>query len=89
MNGYGGGKGREGEREKGSCGEGERANGYGLMVERSSRRGVDGWAWPRRCHHWAGLGSARRHRRGCVFVCVSVNVRGCVRDREKMREFCE
>ena len=42
MNGYGGGKGREGERKKGFCGEGERADGYGLMVERSRRRGVDG-----------------------------------------------
>ena len=46
MNGHGGGKGREGEREKGSCGEGERADGYGLTVERSRRRGVDGWARP-------------------------------------------
>ena len=62
-----------GEREKGSCGEGERADGYGLTVERL-RRGVDGWA---------GLGYARRRRRGCVCVCV--NVRGRVRDREKMR----
>ena len=44
MNGYGGGKGREGERKKGSCGEGERADGYGLTVERLRRRGVDGWA---------------------------------------------
>ena len=42
MNGYRGGKGREGERKKGSCGEGERADGYGLTVERSRRRGVDG-----------------------------------------------
>ena len=78
MNGYGGGKGREGEREKGSCGEGERADRYGLMVERSRRRGVDGWARarPRRRRRWAGLGSAssqgsaRRRRRGCVCVCV-------------------
>ena len=56
MNGYGGGKGREGEREKGSCGEGERADGYGLTVERSRRRGVDGWARPRWRRRWAGLG---------------------------------
>ena len=83
MNGYGGGKGREGEREKGSCGEGERADGYGLTVERSRRRGVDGWAWPRRRHHWARLGFACRCRWGCVCLCV--NVRGRVRDREKMR----
>ena len=76
-----------GEREKGSCGEGERADGYGLTVERLRRKGVDGWAWPRRRHYWAGLGSARQRRRGCV--CVSVNVRGRMRDREKMREFCE
>ena len=87
MNGYGGGKGREGEREKGSCGEGERADGYGLTVERLRRRGVDGWARPhwRRC--WAGSGSARRRWRGCVCVCVRERERGRVRDREKMREF--
>ena len=42
MNGYGGGKGREGEREKGSCDEGERADRYGLMVERSRRRAING-----------------------------------------------
>ena len=38
-----------GEREKESCGEGERADGYGSTVERVDgygRRGVDGWAWP-------------------------------------------
>ena len=80
---YGGGKVREGEREKGSCGEGERADGYGLTVERSRRRGVNGWARRRRRRRWAGLGSARRRRRGGVCVCV--NVRGRVRAREK---FC-
>ncbi|KAF3961709.1 hypothetical protein CMV_013704 [Castanea mollissima] len=76
MNGYRGGK---GEREKGSCGEGEKADGYG-------RRGVDGWARPHRRRCWARprrcsarLGSARRRPRGCVCV----NVRGRVRDREK------
>ena len=58
MNGHGGGKGREGEREKGSCGEGERADGYGLTVERSRRRGADGWARPRQRRRWAGLGWA-------------------------------
>ena len=83
MNGYGGGKGREGEREKGSCGEGERANGYGLMVERLRRRGVDGWARPCQHRRWARLGSACPRQQGCVCVCV--NVRGRVRDREKMR----
>ena len=57
-----------GEREKGSCGEGERADGYGLTVERSRRRGVDGWARPRRRRRWAGLGSTHRRRRGCVCV---------------------
>ena len=40
-----------GKREKGSCGEGERADGYG-------RRGVDGWARRHRRHYWAGLGSS-------------------------------
>ena len=47
--------------------------------ERSRRRGVDGWARPRRRRHWVGLGSARWRRRGCVCV----NVRGRVRHREK------
>ena len=79
MNGYGGGKGREGERKKRSCGEGERADGYGLTVERSRRKGVDDWAWPRRRHHWAGLGSARWRRRGCVCVCVCECERLCER----------
>ena len=69
MNGYGGGKGRKGEREKGSCGEGERADGYGLMVERSRRRGVDGWARPCQRCRWARLGSACLHWQGCVCVC--------------------
>ena len=58
-----------GEREKGSCGEGERA---------------DGWARPRRRRCWAGLYSSAP-----AGLCVCVNVRGRVRDREKMREFCE
>ena len=82
MNGYGGGKGREGEREKGSCGEGERADGYGSTVERADgygRRGVDGWAQPHWRRRWAGLGStrhvgvgldsARQCWRGCVCEC--------------------
>ena len=73
----------KGERKKGSCGEGERADGYGLTVERSRRRGVDGWARPRQRRCWARLGFACRCRWGCVCVCV--NVRGRVRDREKMR----
>ena len=55
----------------------------------SRRRGVDGWAQPRRRRRWAGLGSALRRRRGCVCVRACVNVRGRVRDREKMREYCE
>ena len=63
-----------GEREKGSCGEGERADAYGSTVER-----VDGWAQPHWRRRWAGLGStrhvgarlgsARRRRRGCVCEC--------------------
>ena len=64
-----------GEREKGSCGEGKRADGYWLTVERSRRRGVDGWAWPRRRHHWAGLGWALlvgADEVVCVCVCVCV-----------------
>ena len=88
-----------GEREKGSCGEGERVDGNGSTVERANgygRRGVNGWARPHQHCRWAGLGwagliligvglgSARRHQWGCVCV----NVRGSVRDREKMREFC-
>ena len=42
-----------GEREKGSCGEGERADAYGSTVER-----VDGWAQPHWRRRWAGLGWA-------------------------------
>ena len=50
-----------GEREKGSCGEGERVDGYGSTVKRANgygRRGVDGWARPHRHHRWVGLGSS-------------------------------
>ena len=79
MNGYGGGKGRKGERGKGSCGEGERADGYGLTVERSRRKGADGWAQPLRPRRWAGLCSSTL---AGLCVCVCVNVRDLVRDRK-------
>ena len=69
-----------GEREKGSCGEGERADGYGLTVERSRRRGVDGWAQPRRRRRWAGLGWALLvDAGGVVCVCVCECERPCER----------
>ena len=63
----------KGEREKGSCGGGEKADGYGSVVERADgygRRGVDGWAGLGSTRHvGAGLGSARRRWRGCVCEC--------------------
>ena len=67
MNGYGGGKGREGEREKGSCDEGERADRYGLMVERSRRRGVVGLWCSASALGWAGIDGT-----GCQKLCVCV-----------------
>ena len=58
---------------------------------------IAGLGWARPCQRLARLGTSAlgwallvgaSRVCVCVCVCVCVNMRGCVRDREKMREFC-
>ena len=80
MNGYLGGKGREGERILWWGRESQWVWVDGREIEEERGRWL-GSASSTSSLGWAGLGSACRGQQGCVCV----NVRGHVRDREKMR----